>query len=375
MQREFHIPEQNLHGLKAKLEKLGRKAEKTGLPFPELRFGITFTDRTKDAKGQLLIVKYRKVILHWQSVMSSGWQVIGKLIHLPEGTLVRGFGSDEVPMQYRNAEPNCDHCKVKRKRFDTYVLRSLASEFKQCGSDCLQEYLKVDSGNVINAIKFLTSAIDTVQASEALPAIGKSPDMWPLEVFLAHVVDCINDIGWIPRSRAKAEGITATADIAYRRMIAIENYASPTQAGSDEALKAIEWAENVSTQGSEYIYNLHTIATSGAVEQRSLGYAASIVPTFRRELTGDKQGESDFVGKVGDRNDFLLTVDKIHDIDTAFGEQYVHIMRDDLANVFIWKTKDRLDEKKKYKLRGRIKEHKEYRDVKQTILTHCKIQR
>lgn len=372
MQREFHIPEQNLHGLKAKLQKLAKKAEKTGLPLPELRYGISLNERINGSNGPL-IIKYRKVILNWEPVANCGWHVVGKLMHLPEGNLVRSFGYDELPMHYRNASPDCDHCQVKRKRLSTYIIQDETGSFKQVGDDCLTEYLRIDSRNIINAVKVLSSILDTVQASEALPAIGRTPDMWPLEVYLSHVADCIKEFGWISRKQARIDGIIATADKAFERLSLTDKYNPPTAGGVAEAAKAIEWAESIPDGSSEYLHNLHIIAMSGAVEYRSLGYAASIIPTFHRDVSGEEIKESGFVGNVGDRSEFTLKVERIIDIDSSFGEQFVHIMKDADQNVFVWKTKDRLDEDKTYKLKGRIKEHKDYNGIKQTHLFYCKL--
>ena len=44
------------------------------------------------------------------------------------------------------------------------------------------------------------------------------------------------------------------------------------------------------------------------------------------------------------------------------------------GNVFIWITSCYIDMDKRIKLRGTIKEHSEYNNVKQTVLTRCKVE-
>lgn len=371
--KEFLIPEQNLPNLKSKIQKLLKKAEKTGLPVPEINLGISLTERNKNSKGQITIIKYRKVIISWKPIERSGWKILGKLSHLPDCTLLNSFTLEDLPQQYRNAGPNCDHCGALRRRLSTYVIQNESNDLKQVGDDCLEEYLKIESRNVINSLKILGNCIDLAKAHEALPTITSSPSMWTLEIYLAHVFDCIEENGWISRKQAKEMNISSTADLAYQKLCAIEQYRKPSDKSIEQAVKAIEWAESLPDDASDYYHNLKMIAASGAVEHRSLGYAASIAPSFNRELVNENPNGSEYVGAVGDRITSLLTVDKIIDIDTAFGEQFIHIFRDDGGNCFVWKTKDRLDEGKQYQIKGKIKEHKEFNGVKQTHLFYCKL--
>lgn len=83
---------------------------------------------------------------------------------------------------------------------------------------------------------------------------------------------------------------------------------------------------------------------------------------------------SEYVGEIGSREEFTLTVKKAIAIYGAYGTSTMHIMEDEDGNVFVWTTaaKD-LEEGATYVLKGTIKDHKEYRGVKQTVLTRCKI--
>jgi hypothetical protein len=82
---------------------------------------------------------------------------------------------------------------------------------------------------------------------------------------------------------------------------------------------------------------------------------------------------SEFIGEIGDRIELTLTVTKAITLESYYGTSIMHIMEDDAKNVFVWTTKAKnFPEGKVVTLRGTIKDHKEYKGIKQTILTRCK---
>lgn len=83
---------------------------------------------------------------------------------------------------------------------------------------------------------------------------------------------------------------------------------------------------------------------------------------------------SEYIGEIGDRSDFTLTVKKAISLYGAYGASTMHIMEDKDGNVFVWTTSAKdLEQGVTYVLKGTIKDHKEYRGVKQTVLTRCKV--
>lgn len=82
---------------------------------------------------------------------------------------------------------------------------------------------------------------------------------------------------------------------------------------------------------------------------------------------------SEYVGDVGDKLDLYLTVDKVIPLESVYGVSRLHNMHDDCGNVFVWITAARsLEVGKEYHLKGTVKEHKQYKNCKQTILTRCR---
>ena len=83
---------------------------------------------------------------------------------------------------------------------------------------------------------------------------------------------------------------------------------------------------------------------------------------------------SEYQGKVGERLEFFLTVEKAIELDGYYGQSILYTMRDNNQNIFIWITASKtihLEENNIYHLRGTVKEHKKYKNQKQTVLSRC----
>ena len=81
---------------------------------------------------------------------------------------------------------------------------------------------------------------------------------------------------------------------------------------------------------------------------------------------------SEHIGKVGERLELYLTVDRLIDLDNNFGHSSMHIMKDDSGNSFIWTTASKSwAADSRHHIRGTVKQHTTYKNEKQTVLTRC----
>ena len=82
---------------------------------------------------------------------------------------------------------------------------------------------------------------------------------------------------------------------------------------------------------------------------------------------------SEYVGEIGDKIEKTFTVIRGITLNGYYGPSIMHIFEDENQNVYVWTTKAKnYPEGKVVTLRGTIKEHKEYKGTKQTVLTRCK---
>ena len=100
----------------------------------------------------------------------------------------------------------------------------------------------------------------------------------------------------------------------------------------------------------------------------------------------------EYYGNVGDKFELTLTFDKTFGFETMYGYSYIHLFHDDDGHVFKWCSSNgsyKVEYAKKcnlggieyveyevghkYLIKGSIKDHREYRNVKQTVITRCKV--
>jgi len=88
----------------------------------------------------------------------------------------------------------------------------------------------------------------------------------------------------------------------------------------------------------------------------------------------DDQSKSEYQGEVGDWLEREVTIKKNVPVNGRFGESRVHIMEDTDGNEYVWITASKnLEVGFKCVMRMKVKEHKEYNDVKQTVVYYCKM--
>ena len=100
----------------------------------------------------------------------------------------------------------------------------------------------------------------------------------------------------------------------------------------------------------------------------------------------------EYYGNVGDKFERVLTFDKTFGFEGAYGFTYIHLFHDDENHVFAWSSSNgnyKVEYAKnvtwggieyveyevghKYLIKGSIKDHREYHNVKQTVITRCKV--
>lgn len=90
---------------------------------------------------------------------------------------------------------------------------------------------------------------------------------------------------------------------------------------------------------------------------------------------------SEWVGEVGERGDFGLTLIRkggyMRDSFNGYGTEWasVYTLVDDDQNRFVWKTTCELRAEcgERVRVRATVKAHEDYKGAKQTVLTRCKV--
>lgn len=84
--------------------------------------------------------------------------------------------------------------------------------------------------------------------------------------------------------------------------------------------------------------------------------------------------KSEFQGEVNTWLEKEVKIVKNISLSSNYGDSHMHIMEDNDENVYVWTTASKnLEEGKTYTIKMKVKEHKEYKGTKQTIVYYCKV--
>lgn len=84
--------------------------------------------------------------------------------------------------------------------------------------------------------------------------------------------------------------------------------------------------------------------------------------------------KSEYQGEKDDWLEHDVVITKNIAVSSQYGDSHMHIMEDTDGNVYVWTTASKnLEEGKTFYLKMKVKDHKEYKGTKQTIVYYCRI--
>lgn len=86
------------------------------------------------------------------------------------------------------------------------------------------------------------------------------------------------------------------------------------------------------------------------------------------------ESKSQYQGEKDDWLEHDVIIKRNITVSSSYGDSHMHIMEDAEGNVYVWTPASKsLEEGKTIHLRMKVKDHKEYQGVKQTIVYYCKV--
>lgn len=134
------------------------------------------------------------------------------------------------------------------------------------------------------------------------------------------------------------------------------------------------------------MHNLITACKLEYTTYKNFGILASLFPTYHRSVEKEKRSaeakaqqepyrNSEWIGKEKERiNITVSTFSCLTSWENDYGYTYIYRITDDKNNVYTWKTSNCLGENSIKSLTGTVKTHTEYRGIKQTELTRCRVE-
>lgn len=396
---QYSIFEGNMDRLEKKLNRIFNKCKKYGCEFSYRQVGEEFRE-IKDEQGNKYTARFVIVEAEGKAVVN-GWKFIASVEHTEKGNIINRIGEIEVPAKYYTTAAICEHCNSKRYRKDTYIVMNEESgEFKQVGKSCLNDFT---NGLSAEAVAQYISLFDELIKGEA-PWGGRGERYYKTETILRYAAETIKYFGYV-RTQDSGRSTSSRSFDYYcvdydgwwmsrellkdlKKEMEDVNF-NPNAADTVQLVKdAVSWVLS-QDKDNNYMHNLKTVCSLEYVTGGNLGILVSLFPTYNRELEYQaeraeqerkraveraKEANSQHIGNIGDRIDVQVhSVTCLTSWETEWGITRVYKIVDVNGNVYTWKTGSYFNEDEVKTIRGTVKEHKEYRGIKQTELTRCKV--
>lgn len=398
---KYFIHESNLERLEKRIQTIINKCRKYGTSFTYHPTGVVEYREVTDDNGDTQTSRFVEVEAEG-SVNHGPWEFVAVVDHKETGNVIRNFNrSLEVPERYRTCGPTCEHCQKIRSRKDTYIIYNTETEeFKQVGTGCLKEYTQgLDAEEVARYI----SLYDAIIKGEAVSGSGFER-YYNVKEILRYAFETVKHFGYeksedfyygsadrTTRSRTMDYLAIDTGATRYMSQKEIERYRSEmdsvffnADSQKDRVEESLAW---ISSQEStnNYISNLKVVCSQDWCSGRDLGILVSLVPTYTRAIDEEiakaqrakereAEKKSEYLGQVGEKIRFTTSkIECIWSGENQFGISYLYKMTDTSGNIIMWSTDKGLDLDDNFNVSCSIKKLEDYKGVKQTWVTRCRL--
>jgi hypothetical protein len=373
----FSIPTFKKQAIQARLDKLVKKAARYGNTDIGYSFGEKSIRKIQTEYGPTLI-EYIEINVYGEAPQIEGWQLVARVEIINEENLVHTVPGVNSGLQnnYRHHNGHCDHCNTLRARNDVYVLTDGETEMA-VGRTCLRDFLGIDNPKaIVNRAQFYEElrALDEDEL-EGFGGFG----MFFLKDILSVSAAYIRKAGYVSRARSGELGLEPTGDCVKSNLSGARLY-SIDVIDEDRAWaeKTIEYFRGQDQFDTDYLNNIRVLMKTDMIATKHVGLVASAVITAQRALAPAVEKKvSNYVGEIKQRlKGMQLIIDRIIYLGCGhYGHSYLHLFKDTDGNAFSWITDNKLelDEGTEVQVDATVKQHKDYKGTKQTVLTRAKI--
>lgn len=395
--KEYRIPHDNFKTFISKIDNLNRKAQK--LHCTPIVANVIKTDNEKQEDGSIIV--YRTVAILGEAPMLNNWVLSAIIQHLGTPStgiinVIRTVPGMSVDVEYyHTASSNCYHCNVDRLRKETFVVSNIVTGAQnQVGRSCLRDFTGHSSPHTLAAWAEELSIFDE-WCENPSGGYSSGSKLYPLKDYLEWVTKNVREYGWVSATHAREEGGVATAHRAWSDMIMNKSLRDINEFPTYDDIKLTEQIYTYIRKRclaadfnpvNDYMSNIQSIARADIVDSKLIGLAASMYIVhanhMKREIAKANRvdlSRSHHLGSPGDKLTFDALVLSITPFDSSFGVSELISLVDEDGNVLVWmkspgsKYITELTSGKRVVAYGTIKKHNEYKGIKQTVLTRCKI--
>lgn len=405
----YSVWEGHMDALRKKVATIRRKCERFGCDFHFAEIGeeikeVEDTTRVNPVTGKHPIVRVRFIIVEAEgTAVLNDWTFVATVEHTKEGNIfTKALLDVEIPERYWNSKPVCEHCNSNRERKNTcIVMNTKTGEFKQVGNSCLMDFTHGMSASTAAWFASIRSVFEEAEQYDVSLGYGWRDRYFKTQDMLTFAAEVVRKWGYV-----KGDEPDSTKDRTYlyfrayhgdfrlAREVVDECRDAMKEVGFDPhsegaaklASDALAWLDKQEAR-NDYMHNLKVVCALPDTTYNRIGLLVSLFPTYNRDLEvqaareaeAQAESKSEFVGNPGDRID--VQVDSVWCItswETCYGYRpetvYVWKITGTDGNIYTWKTSTYLSEDHPpVSIKGTVKEHKVFRDVKQTEITRCKV--
>ena len=379
----FNIPACNLDVLEKKMAKLNKKAKKAGTG----EITLTKISETVEKNDNGSADVFFQIAIEGETPKIAGWTFLARLDHNTDPTgnsnFVYVMPGQSLDDKYRTAGADCEHCGYKRTRRNTYILRKdETGDLKQVGHTCVQDFIGIDPAKVAAQAERIVQMMKSAKDAEEKGTLGVPNDRRYIQIdrYLAFVAKSIRERGWVSGKQAYEEMGVSTANHALKSMF--NDFVTVNQVTTEEddekAANALAYAATLDRSASDYNHNVVTMVNTGYIDWKATGLAASIVRIYDNYL--EKQAlnsanadltDSEFVGEIGKRiNGRVKVIGVKHNVG-FYDSTLVRMLTVNGGDLLVTFSSGKFSPNvgDEIEIRGTVKKHDTFKNVKQTIVS------
>lgn len=381
---QYAIYEGNLEALNKKLEKIRKKCEKYSCEFHYEEVGEEFRE-VKDENDFNFTARFVIIDVSGVAICEEGWSIVGVIDHMDKMNvihLIDQINHPNVPEKFYHSDATCDHCNTKRRRKSTIIIYHPDHGYKQVGKTCLKDYT---GGLDAEIAAYMEQYIHDVEEYDGCVRGASIEPCYPTEYVVelaAYDVECRGYHSYY--SDDKPTKLEVFDNLISSVFQIPDSYKDKC---SDIARNALTYIRNlgITDDDNNYMHNLKAVASSEYVSTKNIGVLVSLIPTYFRylrdleykkaaEAARKSEESSEYVGSIGEKVTVNVTsVIKVSEWDNQFGSTYLYKIFGSDGNIYMWYSSRWFGDNPEWlTLSGTIRDHQEYRGVKQTILTRCR---
>lgn len=393
----YAIYEDFFPDVEKKLNRIAKKCVKHGNDFTFEVKGEEIREHYNKEAGRKEYHKFILVEIEGTAKIDN-WECIAVIEVHNSGNIIRRINTEiEVPERFKFTENICEHCNSKRQRNNLYLIHNIETdEWKQVGGSCLKLY--TGGLNMEYVVAFMDGITELEEFDGVVSGTGKS--YYSVKEILSYAVEVIAKTGYF-NSNSNLPTKCLVAALVHNRLdraieiinedlnearldvrVSRNDFFKDNTESTVESI--IEYYKSME-DNTEFIHNIHVMLNEGYVLSKNFGFLCYLPEGYAKYIQKETERakrieveKSEYFGEVGKRyKDMEISyINHIASWDNQFGTTHVYKIVLANGNVLTWKSSNGLyleNGEEFDKITFSVKDHKEYKDQKQTEVTRCKV--